>query len=248
MRTNSKGPVKTQTPAKKPPRDEIFEYDNSSEERQYSDEVLRSNNNSNNTKVKDDGFDDDEMDEEEVTPAYLEQSLITTIKEFGTFVASITRDLEQQEMEEIEALKAKGKKTPKLRWADSTFKVELTQGLLLKFFETKADRLMKYYIVILLPMKKWITKRREKFFLKAQIFPGAPEEDIRFFRDLWGVEGAMTPKEKQTSWDYWDTQIEIVEDWHRLTGWKVDPKEKLNIPNVDYAKAARDAQISDSDE
>lgn len=256
MKAASKGSVKATREAPRKSKQAAFEYDEDSDEYNLSDDAGRSNGKSHDTKKQsNNGKHQPEADydeghyeeEEEITPEYLEDSLIRTIKEFGTFVASITRDLEKQEQEMVEEMKAKGKKVPKLTWADSTFKVEFTQGVLLKFFEHKASRLMKYYIVILLPMKKWITKRQEKFFLRAQIFPGAPEEDIKFFRDLWGIEGAMTPAEKKTSWDYWDTQIEIVEDWLALTKWEVDPAEKLNIPNVDYDKAARDAAISDSE-
>lgn len=249
-RGNSKSHQTPQKDNRRGPNPKYDEYD----EDEVSDEVNRSSGKPSavqpKTKGKQQEYDeqyDEVYEEEPVTAEYLEQSLITTIKEFGTYVASITRDLERQEQEYIDELKATGKKVPRSIWADSTFKVEFTQGVLLKFFEAKVERLMKYYIVILLPMKKWITKRKEKFFLEAQVFPGAPEEDIKFFRALWGIDGAMTPEEKQTSWEFWDTQIEIVEDWWALTGWKPNPNEKLQIPNVDYEKAARDAQISDSE-
>jgi len=256
MKSDSKGGVKSRQAVSIQKKEAVIAYDEDSDEYSASDESTKAAARSSdvhrethrNAKPGRTQYDEDEYEEDAVvTPQYLEQSMIRTIKEFGTFVASITRDLEAQEREYVDELKEKGQKVPKLVWADSTFKVDFTQSILLKFFESRPDRLMKYYIVILLPMKKWITKRQEKFFLRAQIFPGAPEEDIKFFRDLWGIEGAMTTAEKNTSWDYWDTQIEIVEDWLALTNWQYDPAEKLNIPNVDYKKAAQDAEISDSE-
>lgn len=35
-----------------------------------------------------------------------------------------------------------------------------------------------------------------------------------------------------------------------MTGWVINPNEKLNIPNIDYVKAAQEAgiELSDSDE
>lgn len=175
------------------------------------------------------------------TPRGLEKALIKTIKQFATFVSSITNDLEEQEQEELDRLASLGKPLPKAIWADSTFKIDFTKGLLMTVF--KPERLMKYYIIFLLPMKKWLLKRNEEFFLKAQVFPGAPEEDIRFFRDLWAIDGTMTQDEKNTIWEFWDTQIEIVEDWQEMTQWVVNPDEDLNIPNIDYIQAAKEVGV-----
>jgi hypothetical protein len=186
-------------------------------------------------------------EDEPSTPESLEEALVQTINEFGTFISSITKDLETREDKTIKQLEKKGMRIPARLWEDSTWKVDLLRKLLLNVFKGQYDRLMKYYIVILLPMKRWISKRREKFFLKAQVFPGAPEADIKFFRDLWAIDGTMSDKEKNICWDFWDTQIEIVEDWQDLTGWVVNDQEDLDIPNIDYEKAARDADISDSE-
>lgn len=178
----------------------------------------------------------------ENTPERAEKALIKTIKRFATYVSSITADLEEREADEQAALRKKGKTVPKSIWADSTFKIDFTKGLLLKVF--KPDRLMKYYIVFLLPMRKWLEGRKEEFFLKAKVFPGAPEEDIKFFRNLWSIDGTLSREEKDTIWEYWDTQIEIVDDWQSMTGWVVNPDENLNIPDIDYDKAAREAGLS----
>jgi len=192
-------------------------------------------------KPKQEEFDDydDEDDNEVRDAAYYENALVQTINEFSVFVASITRDLETQEKEYMDDLRKKGKKIPKAIWVDSTFKIDFVTKILLQYFGDQRDRLMKYYIIFLLKMKPWITARKEEFFLKANIFPGAPEADIKFFRDLWAIDGTMSDKEKATIWNFWDVQIEIVEDWQAVTGWKVNPNEKLNIPNIDYTGEAK---------
>lgn len=185
--------------------------------------------------------DEDSQDPNVDPQTRAEKALIKTIKRFATYVSAITSDLEKQEAEDHAALKKRGKPVPAPIWADSTFKIDFTKGLLLKVFQP--SRLMKYYIIFILPMRKWLEARDEEFFLKAKVFPGAPEEDIRFFRDLWSIEGTLTKAEKNTIWDYWDTQLAIVDDWKEITGWEINPNEKLNIPDIDYDKAARDAGL-----
>lgn len=182
--------------------------------------------------------------DEPATQEYYETSMLKTIKECSDYVAAITRDLESQEKAYIDALKEEGKKTPKPIWADATFTINFVTSLIDKFFGNRLDRLMKYYIIFLLPLKPWIVAREEKFFLKANIFPGAPEADIKFFRDLWAIDGTMTDFEKNTIWNFWDVQIEIAEDWKEITGWVVNPNEKLNIPNIDYAGEANRLGLS----
>lgn len=172
-------------------------------------------------------------------PKYYEEGMIQTVKEFTKYVASITKDLETQEKEYLDELKAQKKPVPKSLWADSTFKINFVGEILLNLFKDRIDRLMKYYVIFLIPLKPWIVGKEEKFFLKANIFPGAPEEDIKFFRNLWSIEGTMTTKEKDDIWEFLQTMLEITEDWQDLTKWVVNPKENLNIPNIDYAGEAR---------
>ncbi len=187
----------------------------------------------------DDYEDSDGGEDPPVTVEYLETSMLQVVKECSNYVASITKDLETQENEYIENLKAQGKKTPKPMWVDSTFTINLVTGLITKFFGHRLDRLLKYYIIFLLPLKPWIVAREEKFFLKANIFPGAPEADIKFFRNLWAIDGTMSAEEKTVIWKFWDDQISIAEDWQELTGWVVNPDENLNIPNIDYEGEAK---------
>lgn len=191
-----------------------------------------------------DGNPEDNQDNDEPeTKESLEAAMVQTIEEFSDFVSAITKDLEEQEGEYMDGLKAKNKPLPKPIWKDSTFKVNFTKGLLMTVFDP--DRLVKYYVVLLLPMKPWISARKEQFFLKANIFPGAPEEDVQFFRDLWGIDGTMDDREKNTIWEYWDTLYGIAEDWKALTGWEPTPEDDLDIPDIDYKQAAREAGISD---
>jgi len=166
----------------------------------------------------------------------LEKAMRQTIVEFSNFVAAITTDLEEQEKETIKLAKENKEKLPRVIWKDSTFKISFTKGLLMHLF--KPERLMKYYVIMVLPMKPWLEQRNIDFFVKNEhIYPGAPQEDIQFFKDLWLEEGAMTDDEKNTCWEFFDTLIEIAEDWHDLTGWSPQPHEKLFIPSIDYSKA-----------
>lgn len=176
----------------------------------------------------------------------LEAGMIDTIVEFSKFVSSITNDLETQEKEAIEKAEANGDPMPKMRWEDSTFKINLTKHLLMTIFEPQ--RLIKYYILMVLPMKPWLESRDANFFVKNDhIYPGAPTEDIQFFKDLWLVKGALLDEEKDTIWEYFDTLIEIAEDWHEVTRWEPHPDEDLLMPDIDYSKAAAFANGEDVD-
>tara|TARA_R110002072_G_scaffold45565_4_gene126771 strand:- start:71863 stop:72423 length:561 start_codon:yes stop_codon:yes gene_type:complete len=166
----------------------------------------------------------------------LEQAFITTIGEFSVYVGSITADLETKETERNKA-RLKAGRNPRNRWNGSTLKVDVVSELVFTLFTP--SRLLMYNVVILFPMKKWIDARNELFFLKAQVFPGAPEEDIKFFRDLWSVKDAMVDTEKNIIWGYWDTLNGIAEDWQALTGWVAKPEDKLDIPEIDYEEEAK---------
>ena len=171
----------------------------------------------------------------------LESAFEDRIKKFSTYIGSITYDLEQKEIAHNKKRIKAGRNPKKLKWDGSTMKIDLVKSLMFEMFPI--PRLLKYNVILLLPMKKWIDARHEDFFLKAQVFPGAPEEDIVFFRNLWAIEGTMTPNEKDVIWKYWDTQIGIVEDWQKETGWEVNDNEDLEIPDIDYEEEARKAGI-----
>lgn len=194
--------------------------------------------------VTPDNSDDDDPDAP-VTKEWLERALIKRVKEFSDFVKSITLDLEEQEEEFFKELAAKNEALPESLWANASFKIDLTKGLLLTMF--KPERLMKYYVVYLLGMKKWIVKRKDTFFLKADLFPGAKAEYIVFFRNLWAIDGTMSEDEKRKAWEYLDTFVAIVEDWKELTGWEPTPDERLLLPEKDFDQAAKELGI-DSDE
>lgn len=181
-----------------------------------------------------------------VTKEWLEKALITRVKEFAKLIRSITLDLEEQETEYFKELESKGETLPESLWAGSSFKIDLTKGLLLNMF--KPERLMKYYWVYLVSMKKFVDKRKEKFFMEAKIFPGAKEEYIVFFKNLWAIDGTMTDVEKAKCWEFLDTFIAIVEDWQELTGWLPTPEDKLMMPEVDFDEAANEIGLGSSDD
>lgn len=171
----------------------------------------------------------------------LEEAYFQTISEFSDFVAAITTDLEKAEMGKIEKARVNGEDYGIKLWEDSTFKVTFTKKLIFMLF--KPERLIKYHLCLLHPLKPWLEARDVNFFLKNEhIYPGAPEEDIKFFKDLWQVEGTMTKKEKDTIWTYFDTLIEIAEDWQKATGWVRGDNDDLDVPEIDYNKAHRHAQ------
>ena len=185
------------------------------------------------------------------TAKSLEKDMMATVSEFSIYVAAITKDLETKEKTAYDDAIARKKKPAKRIWEDSTFKIELTERLL--FTLLSPSRLIKYYIVYIHPMKKWLQARQEKFFLKNDhIYPGAPEEDIVFFKNLWAIKGTMTDNEKGVIWQFWDTLIEITEDWQDLTGWLPTKenikKDDLDVYDIDFKKAeANMAQSSDEE-
>jgi hypothetical protein len=103
-------------------------------------------------------------------------------------------------------------------------------------------------------MKKHLKTRNTDFFIKnKRIYPGAPEEDVAFFKALWSVKGAMTEKEKATVWKFWDTLIEITEAWQDIVHWERSEADDLWITNIDYNKAEEnlhkdDDEISEDEE
>jgi len=179
---------------------------------------------------------DEESSEAEDTKESLEADMKKEVQRFSTYVRAITKDLEDNEAKEIEAANKKGKTKIKPIWKDSTFKIDLVSGLL--FSLLTPERLIKYYIVYVWPMKKFLTKRQPKFFLKNKhIYPGADEEDIAFFKALWTVDGAMTDVEKDTIWRFWDALIDITEAWKEITGWERTDEDDMWIVDIDYKKA-----------
>lgn len=100
-------------------------------------------------------------------------------------------------------------------------KIVVITGLL-KLFNSKKERLCIHYTDYVLNWKDQIVKRNDKFFLENDhIFPGAPKEDIEFFRDIWRPNStfALTPNEKEVVFEYFDTMIDFCEQWKEFTGY-----------------------------
>lgn len=206
---------------------------------------MKSTKKDDNLALEDLGITEDDLD-----PKKYEALLLENMSNFKIYIASIINDLEQKEIQENTRVIEDGKKR-KLKdseidsmlnnkWTGALSKINLFHTLLCSLLST--DRLVKYFIVVILPMKKWIVDRQVKFFLKAEIFPMVPEQHVSFFRNLW-YAGIMTDTEIDEVWQYWDNMIEIAEDWQAVTGWEYDPSEKMFVPNVDYEKAAKEAGI-----
>lgn len=134
------------------------------------------------------------------TSGYYEAQFNNTLRESCQFVSAITRDLEESDP---------------TKWGGSSIKIELIEGLFDKLFT--ADELIKYYIVYVFPHRKWLRKRKDQFFLEnTHIYPGATEEDIKFFIDMWKTKGIMKADEKNTMWEFFDAMIDICEQWKKL--------------------------------
>jgi hypothetical protein len=174
---------------------------------------------------------------EEETKESLEKAMVKTIQEFSVYTRAITKDLEDNENAEIEQAKKKGNNNKiKPIWKDSTFKIDFISGLLRTLLGP--DRIIKYYITYVWPMKKYLKLRQPDFFLKnKRIYPGASEEDVEFFKALWTVKGAMTKSEKDTVWQFWDTLIEITEAWQEIVQWVRSDEDDMWIIDIDYNKA-----------
>ena len=141
----------------------------------------------------------------------MEEDFMKTIQEFCVFMKSIFDDLEKNNKVE------KG----------SYGKICLIEGLLLNSF-TKA-RLIEHYINYVLPTKPLLKKRNTSFFLKNNnIYPNATEQDINFFKSLW-TKKLLSKKEDGIIWDYFDSLIEIAEDWKEETGYV---REKIYDENI----------------
>jgi len=229
--------------SKKPPKQRDYDSDEEDDRLESRSPELKSLSDLNEEDMEDGDYDTDEGEDEQENPydpsdpKHYEFDLLNIIKQFASHVAGITKDLEEKEEKAISDAKKKGKPRHKILWEHSTFKITFVKKMLFNFFGTKADRLCKYYIIYLFPLREWLLDRNEQFFLTANVFPGAPEADIKFFRNLWAIDGAMTREEKDICWDFWKEQIEIIEDWQNVSDWVVNPDEKLNIPNFDYKAA-----------
>lgn len=99
-------------------------------------------------------------------------------------------------------------------------KIRVVTGLL-KIFER--ERLMQHYVNFVLNWKSYIDEHDDNFFLENDhIYPGAPKEDIEFFRDLWRPQSSfhLTDEEKDNVYEFFDTMLHYCEEWKNMTGFK----------------------------
>jgi len=174
------------------------------------------------------------VDEFEETKKEIERAMVQTIKEMSNYISAITSDLEEKEEERLEI-----KPDLEIIWKGSTFKVEFIEKCALNLLST--EKLIKYYITVVWPMKKWILGKNEKFFIKGRkfLFPGVKADDINFFINLWKVQGVLTKDEKETIWNFWKNLIDITEDWKDHTQWEPSEKDNLKDLGIDYREAEK---------
>jgi hypothetical protein len=161
---------------------------------------------------------DSEDDWETVeTPAEAITILHTTVFEFTQVILKLCLEDE--------------KKNPR-KYANKTkpsVKINVITALL-KIFSP--ERLMQHYVNYVLNWRKYIDNRDDKFFLENDhIYPGAPKEDIEFFRDLWRPKSSfhLNDLEKDSVYEYFDSMIHYCQTWKDMTGfvakWETDGKD-----------------------
>jgi len=98
----------------------------------------------------------------------------------------------------------------------SSTKILVLKGLLELF---ASERLCEHYVEFIIIYKQRIDDRDDSFFLENDdIFPGAPPDDIKFFRDLWRPDSDfhLNPNEKESVFEYFDTMLHYCAEWKRL--------------------------------
>lgn len=104
-------------------------------------------------------------------------------------------------------------------------KIKFITGLLKLL---NSDRICIHYTNYVLNWAKYIEKRDVKVFLENdEIFPGAPKEDIEFFRNLWRPTSAfhLNRDQKEHVFEYFDTMIHYCREWKRISGFKAKWEE-----------------------
>ena len=83
-----------------------------------------------------------------------------------------------------------------------------------------ANILIEHYKVYILPMKKEIYQKNEKFFLESNsLFFNMPNEVIVFLRKLWmrkENEGGLNKNDKCVIWDYSLKIVDVVSHYEKL--------------------------------
>lgn len=123
-------------------------------------------------------------------------------------------------------------------------KIRVLRALLEMFDKAK---LAEHYTNYVLSWKHKIDGRDEDFFLKNDhIFPGAPKEDIEFFRDLWRPNSTfhLTGDEKETVFEYFDTMLHFCGEWKKLMGYRAKWEDDDFDPEEEYRRRRPEKQTS----
>ena len=84
----------------------------------------------------------------------------------------------------------------------------------------EGDTLIEHYKVYILPMKKEIYQRNEKFFLESNsLFFNMPSDVISFLRRLWKKkenEGGLNKNDKEAIWKYSTLIVDVVSRYEKL--------------------------------
>jgi hypothetical protein len=85
--------------------------------------------------------------------------------------------------------------------------------LIVKLFFSKIDdqALMNHVVKYVLPHKREIKNRKEKFFIEnTDLYKGLPEGKVKMVSELW-MSGKLTDEDKDVLWEFFDCFIELAE-------------------------------------
>lgn len=75
------------------------------------------------------------------------------------------------------------------------------------------ERVMQHLIDKLLPHKKQIERRDQKFFLKNKVlFAGLPDDRVDYYTNIIAKGNSISQEERDTIWAYFDSLLALAED------------------------------------
>jgi hypothetical protein len=75
------------------------------------------------------------------------------------------------------------------------------------------ERVMQHLIDKLLPHKKQIERRDQKFFLNNRIlFAGLPDDRVDYYTNIIAKGNSISEEERDTIWAYFDSLLALAED------------------------------------
>lgn len=78
------------------------------------------------------------------------------------------------------------------------------------------ERVMQHLVDKLLPHKKKIENRDQKFFLKNKVlFAGLPDDRVDYYTKIIAKGNSISEDERETIWAYFDSLLALAEDYKK---------------------------------